>query len=292
MNMVCGVICDSQLEEQYREKEYEIDGKYVSLRMIEIYAKSKDYEKMPELQTRAKEIYQKVAQEIKEFYTKGKADGTIKKHDTFLGYLDDLRAIFENACIRYEDLYTTIENERRLWKEKKNASGITELNMTRAKERYLTAEENFKTGMHELTENVKSQAQGVRDQFQLHLTAFYRVDANEIDNNSLKLLEADILTDAELEDMSNRNRGNITMLRLIGKYAGEKKSDISKTLSHKLLNLGNGNDELELFDQAVLVGNRCLNPQKNFAEVGRRFFNQSIDKIAAEMSGLYAQPMV
>lgn len=149
-----------------------------------------------------------------------KTEAEAALHPTFAEYISDLKSVYENACSKYDRIFSAVEDARRIWKDAKGAPGLSELNLVRAKESYLTAEQAFKDGMVALRKDVDTKVAAIRDQLEMHAKAFYRASADKLDNDSITLLESGILTDNELESLARKFRDNATMIRMVGRYAG------------------------------------------------------------------------
>lgn len=292
--VICGVVVDEKTALEYQKKTFELDGKFVPLRTVELYATSADYsERMPELAAEAKKCCSQIAAELKQLYAPDPDEDEAALHPIFTRYIDDLKKIYEDACIKYDEIFSAVETARKVWGDVKGTPGLGELNLVRAKEAYLTAEQTFKDSMGELRKKTDEKVAAVRDQLLEHSRAFYRADSSKLDNNTLVLLESGILTDNEVESLARKFRNNVTMVRMIGRYSGMRNTDAMRSLTYKIEHLGlDGEAELKLFNEAVIYGNRCIDPKgRNFSEIGRKYFDQSVQGVINEMNGLIVQPM-
>lgn len=292
--VICGIVVDEKTALEYQKKTFEVGGKTINLSGLETYATSAEIgERLPELQAEAKKYYNQIVADLKQLYAPDKTEAEAAVHPTFTGYIDDLKKIFEDACTEYDKIFDAVETARRIWKDAREA-GLNELNLTRAKSEYLTAEEAFKEDMDALRRNTDKKVAAVRDLLLEHAQAFYRASADKLDNNTLVLLESGILTDAELESLARKFRNNVTMIRMIGRYAGMRNTDAMRNLTYKIEHLGlDGRAELKLFNESVMYGNRCIDPKgRNFSEIGRKYFDQSVQKVIDEMNGLIVTPVI
>lgn len=295
MITICGIICDEKVALEFEKRTFELNGRTVPLKTMEIYATSADYaERMPELQKEARKYYDQVAAEVKAIYAPDKTAEEAAVHPIFTDYIDDAKRIFEDACTKYDKIYDAVENARRIWKDAKSDFQDGSISLERYKLNYLEAEERFKQDMKSLREENDEKIKAIRDQLETHAKAFYRASADKLDNDTLTLLRSGILTDSELESLAKKFRDNPTMYRLVGKFAGERKPDNMKTLFYNASHLGlDGQKELKLFDEAVMYGNRCIDPKgRNFSEIGRKYFDQSVQKVVDEMNGLTVAPVI
>ncbi len=105
MNLLLGTVVDDEVYKEYREKRYEVNhnGKtdLIPLKTIELVANSKDYaEVMPEYQKACRQVVESVRTEIQNLYRKRKGKREIMKHDTFDGYLDDIKKVFDDSVAK------------------------------------------------------------------------------------------------------------------------------------------------------------------------------------------------
>lgn len=292
-DLICGVICDMKVALEIKKRTFEIGGKTVPFKTMELMATSRDYaENAPDLQREAQAHYQKIREEIENMYKPDKGAEEVAVHLAFAEYVNDLRKVYEDACVRYDNIFDTIENSRRIWKDAKSDFPDGSISLERHKLNYLEAEERFKQDMESLRKEIDEKIGAVRDQLEMHAKAFYRASSDKLDSDTLTLLKSGILTDNELESLARKFRDNPTMYRLVGKFAGERKSDNMKSLFYNASHLGlDGQKELKLFNEAIMYGNRCIDPKgRNFSAIGRKYFDQSIGKVIDEMNGLFVQP--
>ena len=125
MNLLLGTVVDDEVYKEYREKRYEVNhnGKtdLIPLKTIELVANSKDYaEVMPEYQKACRQVVESVRTEIQNLYRKRKGKREIMKHDTFDGYLDDIKKVFDDSVAKKEAAIKKIE----LAREQYRSSGM------------------------------------------------------------------------------------------------------------------------------------------------------------------------
>lgn len=294
MITICGIICDEKVALEFEKRTFELNGRTVPLKTMEIYATSADYaERMPELQKEARKYYDQVAAEVKAIYAPDKSEKEVAKHPDFVGYIDDLKKVFEDACSKYDKIYDAVETARRIWKDAKSDLPEGNINLERHKLNYLEAEENFKENMTSLRADVDGKIKAIREQLQTHARAFYRADSSKLDNDTITLLESGILTDNELESLVRKFKNNVTMMRMVGRYAAMRNTDAMRSLTYKIEHLElDGQQEVNLFNEAVMYGNRCIDQKgRDFSDIGRKYFDQSVQKVIDEMNGFFVCPV-
>lgn len=221
------------------------------------------------------------------------------KHTNFKGYLDDAKKVKEKAMISYDEITQTWEDEKRAW-DKAQHSGLSERDMLLAKADYMRAEDDYKNGMAGLMEGTKATLAEIRKEMKQHTDDFYRADPAKLDTNTLTLINSGILSTEELSFLAEKNRGNVTMLRMIGAEA-KKRIDAAhankeswppelSVLHNKLQGMGGGKRELEAFDTASEWITRCINPEPAFSKANNAHFDRIFEDIYSRMDGITAQP--
>lgn len=99
----------------------------------------------------------------------------------------------------------------------------------RAEADYLEAKEKVQRATRNLTARVDSIA-AIRQELAAELDTAYSVNPEQIDTNTMTLLQAGIMRPSEYIKMMDaaEEAGNVTMMRLIAKYAGEAAADAAK----------------------------------------------------------------
>lgn len=248
--IVCGMIVDDQLYEEYQNKKYEVGLEAKPLQTVEIIASSKDYDQFPELKAKAQRVVEQVQKEIKEYYAAkdGREEYIVMKHDTFDGYLRDLQDIHAKAAPERMQLKEKMDQARKRWEENQREFKDDEHYLAREKVRYLDAQEEYKNGIWALQQRTKEEIKAVQDEYEKHVADFYAANGNRLDDAAVRLLNSGIkLTDAEIDGMVGKSRSNPTMLRLISDHCdkqgiGNKSARIFGSLARK-----NGADEREAF---------------------------------------------
>ena len=241
MKLLLGMAVSDKLYDEYTEKRYDIEyeGKTeeVPLKTIELVANSKDYgAMMPEYQAACKRVLQLVKQEVQNKQRKEAGKMEVTKHDTFDGYLDDIKKVFDDSVAKKEAAIKKIE----LAREQYRSSGMegSASYVARRKAEILEAEDSFKDRLREIHDQAKEDSEEVRKSFQEHLDRFFMPSGAAIDEDDKRLLDSLELSENECERLVMKYPGNVTMLRLIndymGKYKSLEKSSIRYQLRHAL----------------------------------------------------------
>lgn len=220
------------------------------------------------------------------------------KHNDFKGYLDDAKEIRERAIVSYNTICEEWEAARGEW-NKAQHSGLSELDFTIEKAAFLQAEKTYKQALQDLRSDTKVKLLKVREELAHHTDVFYMADPSRLDANTMTLLNSDILSTKELEHLAGQNKGNPTMLRMIGKVAKDRLKNMPanetrdvqlSALANKLERIGSGEYELQIFDGVSEWVERCINPDPYFAKANNPHFDRIFGEYMQVMDGMTAQP--
>lgn len=220
------------------------------------------------------------------------------KHNDFKGYLDDAKELRERAIVSYNAICEEWEKAREEWNKAQN-SGLSELDFTIEKAAFLQAEKTYKQALQDLKNDTKAKLSKVREELAHHTDVFYMADPSRLDANTMTLLNSGILSTKELEHLAGQNKGNPTMLRMIGKVAKDRLKNMpaNKTrdvqlldLANKLGRIGSGEHELQIFDGVSEWVERCVNPDPYFARANNPYFGRIFGEYMQAMDEMVAQP--
>lgn len=228
-----------------------------------------------------------------------KGDNKIMKHNDFKGYLGDVKQIRDKAILSYNQIVEEWNNAKQTW-EKAQHSGLSDRDMLIEKAAYMQAEDAYKQAMQDLTDSTNAQIADVRKEMKQHTDSFYMADPSRLDANTMTLLNSGILSSKELAHLAEQNRGNTTMLRMIGKVAKDRRNALAGKrgaaddelimLSHKLDTMGAGEKELEALDGVAVWVRRCINPDATIANVNNRHFDRIYNEYLQSLDSITAQP--
>ena len=318
---VAGVVVDGNTAYECKKKAYIVHGTSLDWSMIEqgnnvLKGMVKPYGlfKDAEFCQRCSEIYSSVQSKLithnesqglnasgEPLREKERGNVKIMRHNNFKGYLDDAKKIYEKARVEYERLQdewdATQKEYQRIQRE-----GLTERGITIAKGQYMQYEDEYKQGMANLEQSVKTQLAEVRKAMKEHADEFYRADPSKLDANTMTLLNSGILTTDELIYLAEQNRSNVTMLRMIGARAKENYKKLNEkrgahdenlaALQLKLNRLGGGEEELGVFDNVSERIMMCVHKDKSFANAHTKTFETVFSNCYGVMDHMIAQPEV
>ena len=138
----------------------------------------------------------------------------------------------------------------------------------RAQADLLEAKEKMKQARATLTRG-ETEIANLRKEMAAAVDSESVLDASQIDNNSLELLKSGVMSTNDYIAMYEKHSSNPTMLRLIGKYAGdaaEHESDYNKAAKLRVLNMNSkqtgASSYLEAFDVLADVYKRGVTNPK------------------------------
>lgn len=275
MNLLLGTVVDDEVYKEYREKRYEVNHNgetdLIPLKAIELMANSKKYaEVMPEYQKACRQVVESVRTEIQNLYRKREGKREIMKHDTFDGYLDDIKKVFDDSVAKKEAAIKKIE----LAREQYRSSGMegSASYVARRKAEILEAEDSFKDRLREIHDQAEEDLKEVQKSFREHLDSFFMPSGAAIDEADKRLLDTLELTEKECERLVMKYPGNVTMLRLINDYMGKYKSLEKSSIRYQLRHALNTSkkkyaDVLEKYAGIVVS---TLNESERFIDAGKK----------------------
>lgn len=318
---IAGVVVDGNTAYECKKKAYIVHGMSLDWSMIEqgnnvLKGMVKPYGlfKDAEFCQRCSEIYSSVQSKLithnesrglnasgEPLREKERGNVKIMRHNNFKGYLDDAKKIYEKARVEYERLQdewdATQKEYQRIQRE-----GLTERGIAIAKGQYMQYEDEYKQGMANLEQSVKTQLAEIRKAMKEHTDEFYRADPSKLDANTMTLLNSGILTTDELIYLTEQNRSNVTMLRMIGARAKENYQKLYEkkgphdanlaALQLKLNRLGGGEEELGVFDNVSERIMMCVQKDKSFANAHTKTFETVFSDYYGVMDHMIAQPEV
>lgn len=286
--LVCGVAVDEELYIKYQDKKYRIGKEEYALRTIEIMAASKDYDVYPYLKAQAQGVVEQIQGEIREYYAAkdGRKEYVTMKHNTFSEYVKDLQEIHSRVTPERRELKEKMDMARKRWEENQREFKGDEHFLAREKVVYLDAQEAYKNNIKELQ---KRTAEEIQAEYERHVTEFYTVNGNRIDEPTVKLLKSGIrLTDTEIDNMVNQNKNNPTMLRLISDHCDANRINSQSAMIYGSLARKNGMEEREAFKVIADMVEKAVSEDETTSKVWgaehshfERVSNQQIDGMNA-----------
>lgn len=275
MKLLLGMTVEDKLYDEYIGKRYgvEYEGKTeeATLRTVELVANSKEYaEVMPEYQKACRKVLQLVKQEIQNKQRKEAGRVEITKHDTFSGYLDDVKKIFDDSVAKKEAAIKKIE----LAREQYRSSGMegSASYVARRKAEILEEEDLFKSRVKGIHDQAEEDLKEVQKSFQEHLDSFFMPSGVAINEEDKKLLDSLELTESECERLVLKYPGNVTMLRILDNYMGRHKSLEKSSIRYQLRHVLNTSKKkyADVMEKYAGIVASTLNESERFIDAGKK----------------------
>lgn len=186
-------------------------------------------------------------------------------------YAQRLSTAFVEARTEYLEAWNVLqsakkaERDAQAWRAE-SYRGENELRRSRAKARALEAEAEFKATERRVWQEFDDKKSAIRHDLERDVRASSTVDPDAIDANAMSLLASGILSADDYYSLVNKFDSNITMLRLIAKYAkdaaaeAETNRDDRTRMALNVLcsEIGKGkNKTMRAFDDLVQISSYC-----------------------------------
>lgn len=204
-------------------------------------------------------------------------------------YLEELRDIYREIGPSYVE---RVEKIKELDKEIKRvnesneytADGRTKrINIIREKQKMIRGEAD------QIKADAKAAANAKLRIIEERFADFYHPSAARVDEKTLLLFDSGILTKNEQLALIEQNKGNITMLRLLGKRLAESDDSEMASKGRQLVALKQ-EPHLDAARQIMDIGNHCLGDGRMTGDSGCRVFLDRMDEMVNPV--LYAAPKV
>ena len=192
------------------------------------------------------------------------------KFKTYAAKLNDVAQATFTELQEAEDTFKKAEAKHKSFYRAPVNDYEAQAKAARAKADYLEAESNLRSVRRNMDSRI-SEASAIRRELAAAVEDAFSVDPAALDTPTLELLKSGVLKSNEYAKLANSaaQAGNITMLRLIGKYAADAAEETAKqygTGDHVAkelravayqCNRNTGKDYLEAFDALTDVFRRC-----------------------------------
>lgn len=224
----------------------------------------------------ADSIVQAVSKEIDELLAKYT---DTKQFDSFDKYILEMANIIDKANKERDVLEADKTRAVKAWDDAKSRTDVKASWTNARKTEYLEALEKHEESCKMLYESTKQELEDLRNDLYIRLQLFYGLNGDLVDDNTMKLLQANMtLTEEEYDSFAFRFRGNPTMLRVINEYAVRKKVE-SKLLKEYMLEVKhNSKKVLDVFDRFKSF---CLQSVSNNS-ASRNAVLGHLDRLGAE----------
>lgn len=286
VSRIAGIEVDSKTGKEYGNRKYDVPGiGELSYKTVELYANSQDIAaEHPEIQKSCAAIVEQVRAELT-------ASHPGAKHDSFSGYVEELRDLYATAAPKRAELRKELQQAEIAWEQAKN-SGLSEDALMRGRIAYLDAQEHYTGALEDLQAQTAESIAEIRTRFSDRVNEFYKPDGAKIDNDIVTLLNSGVrLRESEVLNLAKESRNNPTMLRLLGDYAEQHKIRTPEVLELYDRALSEGRRETETFDRVV----DALNLSVGDSEVSATVWNPDnglFDRVCSDAIQTFADSSV
>lgn len=271
---ILGMEVDYNTYREYNfEKTWTIDGDVLkgfttTLWTLEHYATEEHAKDYPIEAANARKILDQIREEITATMNR-KDDENMSKPKIAADFIAALNDIYTESRGIYDGLQDAVNKAKvkmdRAKEEMKNPAynrEITEAQYAIAHGEYQLAESERRNGCRAMQEEHAKKVAELRGQFATYLNDHYSASPDKLDAATMQLLNSGICTPSELSRLVDRHADNPTMLRIIGNYARNMRSEKAKSMSYDDVNIcalvanaalaaKDGSRELAIFDSAV-----------------------------------------
>lgn len=150
------------------------------------------------------------------------------KHQTFAEYLTDLKSVYTDVLAQRTALFKKYSAAKQEYENSRKNPRYSEADRVIAHADWLKAKEAYEQAADELDNHRDAEISAIRKSLQEHIDTFYAANPEDIDANTIRLLESGIMTGSEYERLAKANRDNPTMLRIIGNHAHKELDALRK----------------------------------------------------------------
>lgn len=204
-------------------------------------------------------------------------------------YLEELRDIYREVAPDYiervekiKELDEEIEKVK-YSKEYTNEGRTKRINIIREKQKMIRGEAD------QIKADAKAAVNAKLRTIEERFADFYHPSAARVDEKTLLLFDSGVLTKSEQLALIDQNKGNITMLRLLGKRLADSDDSEMASKGRQLLGLKQ-EPHLDAARQIMDAGNCCLGDGRMTGDRGCRVFLNRMDEMVNPV--LYTAPKV
>ena len=191
-------------------------------------------------------------------------------------YLDELSTLYSDAnkeiCEHVEAIKDIEEQQNRL----KASGNLTPKGLQERFLMYRNQIDAHRNMINDLQDATRKEAASIRARCESVFAPVYSATAESLDIPTLELLKAGVLTDGEMDALAAKFSNNATMLRVIGKYAGERDNNKMRVLAATCDRLSKAKPHMELLDAMIstgeyMIGNAPLSGLNGAPGIAKRY---------------------
>lgn len=293
---VLGVEVDEATHKDYMGRKFPFKGSDISLSTLHLYATDGGIARdLPDVHREAKKLVDQIKAELT---GSGKPSG-------FKVFLEELNAAHREAVAEFDRIHGAIVIADKELERARNDKSAPDYMLDIAKGDHARAKLEYEQNKNRPAEIMQEKAKEIRARMVAYANRVYQANPDAVDSSTMRLLESGIVTAAELENLSERFRGNPTMLRLMAVHAkkevaksresGAREASAKWTALAALLGTASdSNRAMEGFDALVEQSVRSMSYRSGFgysSDVMRgKVFEDSYSKMVAAYDDFLIQP--
>lgn len=219
-----------------------------------------------------------------------KKEGEEMEHNNFRSYLTTLEGIYRGASVEIEELISASEEAEAKYNKACEDASVSIDDKLILKAEALKAKRNLEEGQRALVGRVKDKEKELKEGLTSAVNRYYGTDPAKLDRNALELLKMGLMNTNDLINLANNNADNMTMLRVIGKYAGDSQDSEQRALALKLADITAGTKEVRAFEEISNIYAKALSVDKVERRVSKRLLTET-DSIKELIEGVSDKPL-
>lgn len=272
---VLGMEVDYNTYREYNyEKSWTIDsdvlkGISCTLWSLERWATDEHAREYPIESANARKILEQIRDEINATIN-GKEEYNMSNPKTAADFISALKEVYNESRSAYDTLQDKVNKAKakmdRAYEDMRDPAckntSIASAKYDIAKGEHRIAEDAARSEYRAMASNHEKKVAELRSQFAAYLDDYYSASPDKLDAATMQLLNSGICTPSELSRLVDRHADNPTMLRIVGNYARNMRTEKENSMSHEDVAIcaavtraafaaKDGSRELAIFDTAV-----------------------------------------
>ena len=154
-------------------------------------------------------------------------------------FTDKIRKAYQKYREEYVNIANAIIDDKKKWSEELSRGWVTHDKRQEATIKHDKKVRELREALESIEDRAKAEFDEIKAECMEIFEPYNRATASMIDMPTLELLKSGVLRDNELIDLADSFADNVTMLRIIGKYADER-AENSDTFDGKMAKFAMG----------------------------------------------------
>ena len=203
-------------------------------------------------------------------------------------FLDKINDKYKAHRAEYERLNELFNRNAEEWK-KEIARGWSNQQMQKeARAKHEAEQSEIKNALEELRRTASTDFENILAEADDVFGRYNRATGDKLDLATVELLKSGILSDNEIKALADDFKGNVAMLRIIGKYAEERGGKDNMEMAVLARNLKTAEFPYrEPLERLVFWGNSGIAERDTRATAGNSQFDTMYNELVEQSEGLY-----